>query len=93
MHLVINGGAYQGRIELGGLSLLSLEVNDGASDVKLEFSEPNGVVMDTLKYSTGASNVELSGLANANFKSMVFRAPEPGITRWIFLASCSKTPR
>jgi hypothetical protein len=74
MRLTINAGAYQGRMELGGLALKSLEVSDGAADVRLEFSDPNTVEMETLRYTTGASNVELSGLANANFTSMIFRS-------------------
>ena len=73
MNLRINAGAYQGRIELGGLSLESLRVSDGAADVKLNFNEPNLVSMDELRYETGASQVELSGLANANFQNMTFR--------------------
>lgn len=71
--LTIGAGAYQGRIDLGGLSITNLDVTDGASDVELEFSEPNQVQMDEFRYETGASNVELSGLANANFSDMTFR--------------------
>lgn len=74
MDLMINAGAYQGDIELGGLSLKTLEVSDGAADVRLRFSQANKIEMDTLRYLTGASNVRLSGLANANFSSMVFRS-------------------
>ncbi len=74
MALKINSGAYQGRMELGGLSLSSLEVNDGAADVAMKFSQPNLIQMDTLRYATGASNVELSGLGNANFANMIFRS-------------------
>ena len=74
MRLTINAGAYEGDLELGGLALKSLEVGDGAADVRLEFSEPNPVDMETLRYTTGASNVKLSGLANANFTSMLFRS-------------------
>ncbi len=73
MQLKINAGAYQGNIDLGGLALKSLEVNEGAADSSLKFSEPNQAEMDTLRYITGASNVKLSGLANANFTSMIFR--------------------
>lgn len=72
MNLTIQAGAYQGDIELGGLSLHSLRVSDGAADVKLAFSQPNPVEMDTLRYETGASQVRLSGLANANFSRMDF---------------------
>ena len=73
MNLRISAGAYQGRMELGGLSLESLRVSDGAADVELSFSEPNLVMMDNLRYESGASRVALTGLANANFQSMTFR--------------------
>jgi hypothetical protein len=72
MDLTINAGAYQGKVELGGLSLTSLRVDDGASDSTVKFSEPNQVRMDVLDYNTGASNITLEGLANANFKQMSF---------------------
>jgi hypothetical protein len=47
-------------------------VQDGAADVKLSFSEPNKTNMSVLRYETGASSVTLSGLANANFSTMIF---------------------
>jgi hypothetical protein len=72
MDLVIAAGAYDGTIELGGLSLKSLEVKDGASNVDLSFSKPNPVEMSILQYTTGASDVKLTGLANANFSTMTF---------------------
>ena len=74
MELTINAGAYQGDFDLGGLALNSLEVNDGAAETRLKFSEPNKVEMETLRYITGASSVKLLGLANANFTSMIFRS-------------------
>jgi len=70
--LTVNAGAYEGTYELGGLSLTELTVKDGASSVKLSFSEPNLTEMSILRYETGASNVTLSGLANANFSTMIF---------------------
>jgi hypothetical protein len=73
MDLLINAGAYKGTFDLGGLALQSLRISDGASDVRLDFSSPNLVDMDTLRYTTGASHVELSGLANANFDNLVFK--------------------
>jgi hypothetical protein len=72
MNLRVDAGAYQGDLELGGLSLQSLEVNDGASDVDLKFSQANLVDMSNLTYKTGASNVRLEGLANANAAKMTF---------------------
>ncbi len=70
--LTINAGAYNGEYEFGGLSLTSLTVKDGASSVELSFSEPNQTRMSILRYETGASNVTLSGLANANFSTLIF---------------------
>ena len=74
MQLKINAGAYQGDMNLGGLALKSLEVNDGAADALLKFSDPNKTEMEMLRYTTGASNVKLLSLANANFTSMIFRS-------------------
>lgn len=74
MNLDIDAGAYQGVYDLGGLSLTGLDVSDGAADVTLSFATPNLVEMETLRYSTGASQVKMSGLGNANFKEMIFRA-------------------
>lgn len=72
MNLRIDSGAYQGRFELGGLSLTNLDINDGAADVELSFSELNKVEMTQFNYSTGASNVKLENLANANFSILDF---------------------
>ncbi|MEW6285351.1 MAG: toast rack family protein [Chloroflexota bacterium] len=72
LDLTINAGAYSGRFELGGLALTSLTVKDGAAQVELSFSEPNLSEMSVLRYETGASNVTLSGLANANFSTLIF---------------------
>jgi hypothetical protein len=72
MDLEISAGAYEGTFELGGLSLNSLIVNDGAAKVDLSFTEPNLVEMSQFRYTTGASDVKLEGLANANFDTFVF---------------------
>ena len=72
MELEIDAGAYDGKMELGGLALKSLTVKDGAAHVNLSFSEPNLVEMSQLSYSTGASEVTLTGLANANFDTFEF---------------------
>lgn len=72
MDLVISAGAYQGKMELGGLALKSLTISDGASDVDLAFSKPNPAEMSVMRYATGASDVTLTGLANANFSTLTF---------------------
>ncbi len=74
MDLTINAGAYKGTYELGGLALTGLTVKDGASNVDLSFSKPNQTQMTVFRYETGASNVKLTGLANANFGTMIFNS-------------------
>ena len=74
MDLVISAGAYQGSFELGGLSLKSLSISDGASDVNLSFSKPNLVAMSEFSYTTGASDVTMKGLVNANFNTFIFNS-------------------
>lgn len=72
MNLSIESGAYDGTFEFGGLALTSLTIKDGAAGVKLAFSEPNKTEMSVFKYSTGASDVRMEGLANANFSIFDF---------------------
>jgi hypothetical protein len=72
MELTIAAGAYDGTMDLGGLSLTNLTVKDGAANVELNFSAPNPIEMTVFRYETGASNVKISGLANANFGTMLF---------------------
>ncbi len=70
--LSIDGGAYQATYDFGNMALTNLTVSDGAADVKLDFSAPNLAEMALLSYSTGASNVSLTNLGNANFASLEF---------------------
>jgi len=70
--LSIEAGAYQADYQFGGLALANLTVKDGASDVKMNFASPNLTDMSLLSYETGASNVSLIGLGNANFSNLTF---------------------
>jgi hypothetical protein len=72
MDLNVNAGAYQGSLDLGGLRLQNLHITDGASQASVTFDKLNPEIMHTLSYKTGASQVKLTGLANANFESMTF---------------------
>ena len=72
LDLTVEAGAYEGNLELGGLALKTLTVKDGASHVDLSFQEPNQTEMSVLRYETGASDVKLTGLANANFSTLTF---------------------
>lgn len=72
MKLEISAGAYEGDLELGGLSLEKLAIYDGAASVDVSFSVPNLIEMESFVYATGASEVTLRNLANANFETMSF---------------------
>ncbi len=74
LNLNIEAGAYQAEYQLGGLALTNLTVKDGASDVKMGFASPNLAELSLLSYATGASNVSLTGLGNANFASLTFKS-------------------
>ena len=73
MSLTINAGATAAKIELGGLSLESLNVSQGASDFDLSFSDANKAEMNALRFNAGAANAKLAGLANANAQEIVFK--------------------
>lgn len=74
MSLTIKAGAYAGKYEFGGMALTGLTVKDGAANVELSFAQPNPSQMAVLRYETGASNVKLTKLANANFGTMIFNS-------------------
>ena len=72
MNLKIDSGAYEGNFDLGGLALTSLSISDGAASVNLSFSDLNPEELSTFRYDTGASRIEMTGLANANFSILDF---------------------
>ena len=74
INLEIRAGAFEGAFELGGLAIRELDILDGASNVTLAFSSPNLDAMGSFTYTTGASDVDLLGLGNANFSLMKFKA-------------------
>ncbi len=74
MNLNIESGTYDGTFEFGGLALTNLTIKDGAANVELAFSEPNQTEMSVFSYATGASDVKMEGLANANFSIFDFSA-------------------
>jgi hypothetical protein len=74
MELEIQAGAYNSNITFGTVPLTDLSIEDGASQTKVTFDKPNTHILDTFTYHTGASQVELINLANANFKDMTFES-------------------
>jgi hypothetical protein len=74
MDFTIKSGAYTGEFEFGGLAITDLHIADGASNVTLSFSTPNPSRMQAFRYETGASNVTMEKLGNANFQTMLFES-------------------
>ena len=74
LDLNINAGVYNGKFELGGLSLTSLKIDEAGSELECNFSEPNKVKMSVFDVVTGGSKMSMNGLANANFDKMTFVA-------------------
>jgi hypothetical protein len=70
--LTVNAGAYAGTLDLSGVPLRGLAINDGASESEVVFESVNPEEMDRLTYKTGASKVTLRGLGNANAAEMEF---------------------
>lgn len=72
INLDVSAGAYEGVMDLSGLSLTNLNIKDGASKATIEFKSVNPVEMDTFRYKTGASQVKIYGISNANAGSFNF---------------------
>lgn len=72
--LTISAGAYKGTLDLSGLALVNLSVSDGASQSEVRFDSPNPAEMQQLTYKTGASEVKLINLGNANADTVSFES-------------------
>jgi hypothetical protein len=70
MNLSLDLGATKARLDLGGLALRDLHVQSGASETKLDFSEPNTVSMKNISIEVGAAGIELLNLGNANASNL-----------------------
>jgi Cell wall-active antibiotics response 4TMS YvqF len=59
-------GATKAQLDLGGLNLLALRLQSGASETLVDFSVPNQGRMRSLDVDVGAASFEARNLANAN---------------------------
>jgi hypothetical protein len=69
--LVIEAGASDNHIDLGGLPIPRLQLSHGAGAMEITFSAPNPVVMSELKFAVGAGKTDGLYLGNANFKTLL----------------------
>jgi hypothetical protein len=59
-------GACEARFDLGGIPLIDLQIDVGAADMEIDFSEPNPERLREISIDCGASSLKMYGLANAN---------------------------
>ena len=65
LELDLEFGAVEADLELGGLHVRSVEIQTGASDSKVRFSEPNAGACDRFDLRMGAAAFGATGLGNA----------------------------
>jgi hypothetical protein len=66
MDLKLEFGAVRAELDLGGLSLRTLELSTGASEAVLDIAEPNRVRMTRARMEVGAASFTASNLGNLN---------------------------
>ena len=68
--ITIETGPSEFDLDLGGVPLKAMTVNQGPGRFNLNFSAPNPKHINLLEISSGAASMELENLANANFSKM-----------------------
>jgi hypothetical protein len=68
--MLLESGASELDLDLGGVPLNGLEVRHGAGKIEIDFSEPNPQEMSMLSLGTGAGSVVVKNIANANMAEM-----------------------
>lgn len=72
MDLNIDIGAADCRFDLGGVRLKGLDLNIGAADADIRFSERNPEALSKITVDAGASSLVMTELANSNFRFLEF---------------------
>ena len=68
--LLVETGASECGLELGGLPLNNLKIRQGAGKFAVDFSLPNPQRLSKFSVEGGASSLEMNCLVNANFAEM-----------------------
>ena len=66
MKLDLEFGAVRADLDLGGIQMTELKLSTGASESRIEFSEPNPVRMTKADFKVGAADFHLRTLGNLN---------------------------
>ncbi len=66
MDLDLEFGAVRADVDLGGLSMTNLELTTGASESRVDISEPNPIPMESASFEVGAADFAARHLGNLN---------------------------
>jgi hypothetical protein len=66
MDLDLEFGAVRAEVDLGGLQMTELKVTTGASESRIDISEPNPVGMGSAQFEVGAADFHVRNLGNLN---------------------------
>lgn len=80
INLDIELGGAQADVELGGMRVKTLKLQMGLVGSKVNFSEPNQIVMDELTLDVGIGGVEIANLGNANVAQINVNGGMDGIS-------------
>lgn len=80
LDLRVHFGAGEADLELGGLRIENLEVSTGASETDVVFAAPNPIVAERVEFNSGAAQLTVRGLGNANTERMEFNGGVGGTT-------------
>jgi len=89
---VIENGAAENRFEFGGMKISEIELNTGASETYMNFSEPNPIDMRYFTIESGVSEINAKNLLNANFDKFRFDGGV-GDFDFFFTGKLKKSPR
>ena len=90
MTLTVDAGAYEGMLNLGGVPLTSLNIQDGASKATVVFATPNPQTMSQLTYNTAPRTWSWSNWPTPTPRSSPSRAARAAISL-TSRANCSAT--
>lgn len=68
----IDVGACEAEFDFTGLKIDQLDMDLGASSVEVDFRKPNSERISEINIDVGASELEITGLGNANFEELSF---------------------
>jgi Cell wall-active antibiotics response LiaF, C-terminal/N-terminal domain of toast_rack, DUF2154 len=72
IELMLQFGAAEAELELGGLRLQKATIQTGASDTNVRVSRPNPLSCSTARFEVGAAKFAAEGLGNLNCEDLSF---------------------